>query len=269
MGIKNYAERNREAWNRITPIHQQHRKTDLQEAIKSNTFSTLDNTEKSIFDRLSVKQKSVAQLGCNNGRELISVIRSGAASGVGFDISDEAIKEAILLGSLSGTNCDFVRTNIYDIETSYYNQFDIVYITLGVLDWFDDLPRFFQIVSQLLKENGYLFIYESHPFLDMIALPQEDAYNAQDELKLVYPYFKPELFLDPNSPDYIGDTQYEAKTTYCFPHTFSTIFSSIIENSLTLMEFKEYAHDIAADFKHLEKYQMLPMCYTIVAQKQA
>ena len=82
MDIKDYAERNREAWNQVTPIHQQQRKTDLQEAVKSDTFSTLDDTEKGIFDRLSVKQKSVAQLCCNNGQELISVVKSGAAYGV-------------------------------------------------------------------------------------------------------------------------------------------------------------------------------------------
>ena len=267
MDIKDYAERNREAWNQVTPIHQQQRKTDLQEAVKSDTFSTLDDTEKGIFDRLSVKQKSVAQLCCNNGQELISVVKSGAAYGVGFDISDEAIKEATILGSLSDTNCDFVRTNIYDIEATYYNQFDIVYITIGVLGWFDDLPRFFQIVSHLLRENGYLFIYESHPFLDMIALPQEEPYDAQNELKIAYPYFRIEPFIDTNGLDYIGDTQYEAKTTYCFPHTISTILSSILKNNLTLMDFQEYPHDISANFKYLEQHQMIPMCYTLLAKK--
>jgi hypothetical protein len=41
-----------------------------------------------------------------------------------------------------------------------------------------------------------------------------------------------------------------------------------MKNGLTIRGFQEYAHDISADFKHLEKYQMLPMCFTVVAQKE-
>jgi len=204
---------------------------------------------------------------CNNGRELISVVKRGASSGVGFDISDEAIKEATLLGSLSNTHCEFVRTNVYDIEPSYFNRFDIVYSTIETLCWFDDLHRFFQTVSQLLRKDGHLFIYEAHPFLDMIALPQEEAYDAQNKLKIAYSYFKQDPFIDTNGLDYIGQTQYEAKPTYAFPHTTSTTMTSILKNSLTVLEFQEYAHDISMDFKYLEKYGMLPMCYTLVAKK--
>ncbi len=147
MDTKDYAERNREAWNQATAIHQQQRKMNLEEAVKSASFSTLDDIEKAIFKKLSVKNKTVAQLCCNNGRELISVLKLGAAYGVGFDISDEAIKEAQLLGSLSNVSCKFVRTNVYDIDEAYFNRFDIVYITIGALCWLDDLPRFFRIVS--------------------------------------------------------------------------------------------------------------------------
>lgn len=267
MEIKDYAERNREAWNQVTPVHQQHRKLDLKEAVQLKSFSVLDEIEITVFESLSVKQKTVAQLCCNNGSELISVVKRGAASGVGFDISDEAIKEAILLGSLSNTNCEFVRTNIYDIDSTYFDQFDIVYITIGTLGWFDDLPRFFQVVSRLLRETGYLFIYEAHPFLDMLALPQEEAYDAQAELKITYSYFRRDPFIDNNGLDYIGNTQYEAKTTYCFPHSFSTIFSSVLENNLTLLDFQEYPHDISANFKYLEKYGMLPISYILITQK--
>ena len=38
MDIINYAERNREAWNQVTPLHQQHRKLNLQEAVQAADF---------------------------------------------------------------------------------------------------------------------------------------------------------------------------------------------------------------------------------------
>lgn len=267
MNITDYAERNREAWNQVMPIHQQGRKVNLQEAIQSPTFSDLSELEKTIFTRLSVQQKSVAQLCCNNGSELISVLKLGAARGVGFDIADEAIKEATRLGGLSKTNAHFVRTNVYDIDPSYFDQFDLIYITIGALCWFDDLDRFFAVVNHLLRANGHLFIYEAHPCLDLFALPGEEPYDGEQELKITYSYFKRDPFIDTNGLDYVGNTHYAAKPTYAFPHTLAEIFTGILQNGLTIREFQEYPHDISANFKHLEKYQKLPMCYTLIAQK--
>lgn len=61
----------------------------------------------------------------------MSLINIGAESGVGFDISDEAIKEANELKEISGLNCDFIRTDVYDIDEKYNNRFDLVYISIG------------------------------------------------------------------------------------------------------------------------------------------
>lgn len=273
MNIKDYAERNREAWNQVHPVRQpplrqKQKEADLKEAVKSESFSVLSELEISMFEKLSVKQKNVAQLCCNNGRELISIVKLGATYGVGFDISDEAIKEAILLGSLANTNCEFIRTNIYDIEEKHFNNFDIIYITIGTLCWFDDLDRFFHIVSLLLRQNGYLFIYEIHPYLGMIASPGQEAYDAQHELEIAYSYFKSEVMIDTNGLDALG-TSYETKTSYSFTHTISEIFTGILKNNLTILEFNEYPHDISLWFKYLEKYQKLPLSYTLVAQKRS
>ncbi|MEZ4737128.1 MAG: class I SAM-dependent methyltransferase [Caldilineaceae bacterium] len=268
MNTTNYAERNREAWNQVTPIHQQHRKLNLQAAVQAEDFSVLDEIETAIHRRLGLQGKRVAHLCCNNGQELISLLKLGAASGVGFDIADEVIKEATLLASLSKTNCDFVRTNVYEIDPAYFHQFDLVFTTIGALCWFHDLERFFAVAAQLLRPNGYLFVYEMHPILNLFALPGEADYEAEQELKLAYTYFRREPFVNDQGLDYVGNTQYAAKATYAFPHTLAAIFTAMLKNGLTIREFQEYAHDISADFKHLEKYQMLPMCFTVVAQKE-
>jgi SAM-dependent methyltransferase len=268
MDITNYAERNREAWNQVTPLHQQHRKIDLPAAVQAEDFSVLDEIETAIHRRLGLQGKRVAHLCCNNGQELISLLKLGAASGVGFDIADEAIKEATLLGQLSKTDCEFVRANVYEIDLAYFHQFDLVFTTIGALCWFDDLERFFAVAAQLLRPNGQIFVYEMHPILNLFALPGEADYEAAQELKLAYTYFRREPFVNDQGLDYVGNTQYAAKTSYAFPHTLAAIFTSIMKNGLTIREFQEYAHDISADFKHLEKYQMLPMCFTVVAQKE-
>lgn len=265
----NYAERNREAWNQVTPIHQQNNKINLQEAVQADEYSDLDPIETAVLKSVGVQQKRIAQLCCNNGRELISLLKLGAESGVGFDISDEAIKEAQLLATLSKTNCQFVRTNVVEIDPAYFNQFDLVFVTIGALCWFEDLKRFFAVAAQLLRPDGHLLIYELHPISILFALPGEADYEAEHELKIAYTYFRSEPFVIQSGLDYVGNTQYEAQTSYTFAHTLADIFAGILQNHLTIREFQEYPHDISLDFRHLEKYQKLPLCFTLVAQKSA
>jgi SAM-dependent methyltransferase len=135
------------------------------------------------------------------------------------------------------------------------------------LCWFDDLQRFFEVASNVLKENGVLFLYEMHPILDLFAVKQEDEYDKERELNIVYPYFNQKPWVDDYGLDYFGDSEYHAETTYSFPHNFSEILNAVISNGLNIRELREYPHDISAAFKHLEKYQKIPMCYTLVAQK--
>ena len=267
MHPTDYAERNREAWNQVAPIHREQRSTDLRVEVQAETFSTLDAVEREVYARLGVAGKRVAQLCCNNGRELISVVRLGADTGVGFDISDGAVAEARLLASLAHANCEFVRANIYDIDPAYFGSFDLVFTTIGVLCWFDDLDRFFRVASGLLRTGGHLFVYEAHPVLDLFALPDEDDFDAQNELKIVYSYFKDSPFISTNGLDYVGHTQYTSKPTYSFPHTIAATLTAVLQSGLTLREFQEYPHDITAEFAFLEKHRRLPMCYSLVAQK--
>ncbi len=267
MDTLHYAERNREAWNQVTPIHHRHTKSNLQLAVQADDYSDLDPIEHEILQRLGLQQKRVAQLCCNNGRELISLLKLGASAGVGFDISDEAINEATQLGTLSKTNSEFVRANVYEIDSAYFHQFDLVFVTIGALCWFDDLKRFFAVAAQLLRPGGQIFVYELHPITGLFALPGEADYEAENELKIAYTYFRTEPFVINSGLDYVSNTQYEAKTSYAFAHTLADIFSAMLQNGLMICEFQEYSHDISMDFKHLEKYQQLPLCFTLVAQK--
>jgi len=126
MDIKKYTEANREAWNEVIPIHQKSHSRNLKHEFTKKGYSVLDEIETALLKDIGLKGKNVAHLCCNNGRELLSIINIGAASGVGFDISDEAIREANELRELCELNCDFVRTDVYDIDDKYTNSFDLV-----------------------------------------------------------------------------------------------------------------------------------------------
>jgi len=245
MTFEDYAESNRRAWNQVAPIHQRARKIDLRQEVQGADFNDLEEVEKELLLQIGVQGKQVAQLCCNNGRELISIVRMGAQYGLGFDISDEVISEARELSELAGTNCDFIRTDVLDIGADNFDRFDLVFISIGALTWLHKLDRLFDIASGLLVPGGHLLIHEMHPFLDMLATKLDDEYDPENELKIAYSYFSQESWIDEQGLDYIGDTTYDSLPSISFPHTLSDIISAIIASGLSITHFREYPQDIS------------------------
>jgi SAM-dependent methyltransferase len=268
MDIKKYTEANREAWNEVAPLHQKARKIDLKAEFRKAGFSTLDEFETRKLRELGIEGKRVAQLCCNNGRETLSLVSLGATSAVGFDISDAAIEEARKLAEISGLDCSFVRTDVYDIGDEYSDEFDLVYITIGSLYWLPDLDRFFGIVSRILTEDGTLMLYDSHPFLNMFETPGDPGYDHGNPLKVVYPYFKKDPWTDTSGLDYLGGIQYEGKENYGFPHTLSEVFNAIVRSGIQIVELTEYPHDVSVCYKHLEPKGELPLSYILIGRKR-
>lgn len=265
---KNYAEINRKAWNEARKLHEKGRKIDLKKKFKEKSFSVFTETEKNKFLEIGIKNKRVAQLCCNNGRELLSLINMGAKYGVGFDISDEFIDEAFLYKEISGLNCDFVRTNIFDISKSYYGEFDMIIITVGVLCWIHDLTKLFEIASNLLIKGGIIYINDIHPYTNLIVLFDEEGYDPNDPLKTVNPYFQDHALFYESNLDYIGGSNAKALPTIEFTHTISDILNALIKNNFRIAEFNESPYDIADIFPEIEKLQKIPLSFLIVAEKE-
>jgi SAM-dependent methyltransferase len=268
MDIKKITEANRLAWNEVAPIHRKARKVNLTEEFRRKSYSTLDEIVTSKLKELSIEGKDVAQLCCNNGREVLSISNLGAGSAVGFDISDEAIKEARELADVSGLSCEFVRVDVYDIGDQYHEAFGLVFVSVGALSWLPDLARFFGIVHNMLRKDGIVVIYEHHPFLYVLATEDDDEFDAKDPLKVAFSYFRKEPWISETGVDYIGKSKYKAKANYSYTQTMSDIMNSMIENGISIIELVEYPHDISEEFHHLEKLEKkLPLCYILVGRK--
>lgn len=258
--MDNYAEINRDMWNTTADVHAKASLPKLLERVTQPDFSTFDEVEKEIFAWLNLKDKNVAQLSCNNGRELISCKKAGAARCVGFDIADKFIEQGRLLAKTGNIDVEFVCTNIYDISTDYNNTFEIIYVTIGALGWLQDLDAYFKIVNRLLKIGGSIFIYEMHPMLDM--------FDAETGLEIKKSYFMTEPDVVEEAPDYLDPSVNVALPSYWFHYKLSDLISGCLDNGLTIKQFKEYAHDISGVYKDFEKLETRPpMCYSLIAQK--
>ncbi len=262
-----YTEANRIAWNEVVPYHRKNRPDNLHADFARPGHSTLDAIITPKLLEIGLEGKRVAQICCNNGREVISMVNLGAREGIGFDISDDFIAEANELRDIAGANCRFVRTDALDIQPSDWEPFDLVYFSIGALCWLPDLDRVFAIAAELLAPGGLLVIYESHPLPHMLAHPDEEEYVPDHPRELVNPYFRDEPLVYNDSLDYYGGEDYEASTMYEFIHTLSDILNPIAGNGLVVRSFDEYSHDISNLMAHLEGGPALPLSYVLVAQK--
>ena len=97
---KNLFESNRAAWNQAAVYHQRAFNHSLHIGFQDPKFSTLKKERNYVVNerlkQIDFSGKTISHIPCNNGRELLSLMRLGAKEGVGFDISDAAISEALL-----------------------------------------------------------------------------------------------------------------------------------------------------------------------------
>ena len=204
----------------------------------------------------------MAQVCCNNGRELLSLKNLGAKSITGFDLSDAFLEQANQFAQAAAIEAEFIRTDAYSIPERFNHCFDLIYISVGSLGWMPDIHRFFQVLARLSAVNASLLIYEMHPFTDMFE-PGDKDYPPV----LRYSYFHDRPYIDEDGLDYLGGTQYVSPKTYWFHHKLSDIFSSCLENGFRLLAFEELDYDISATFGHLENSAIRPpLTYSILAQ---
>jgi len=261
-------EKNREAWNEATAYHRKARKEFLHEGFKNPNFNTFDRTGDDVLieklNQIGLTGKVVAQLPCNNGRELLSLIGLGAQKGFGFDISDAAIAEANELKAISNLNAEFYRTNILDIDDSFNDSIDFIYISEGSLQWYASLYDYFKIVTKLLKPNGKLLIYEIHPFAYYFEhqTDRDKAITLDDFIS----YFEKGPFTYKKGLDYIGQTDYDAKDCCWYMHKFSDILNAILQNCLHIENIEEYATEMAGNeiVINMDKF---PLSYMISCRK--
>jgi ubiquinone/menaquinone biosynthesis C-methylase UbiE len=268
MSAPNYTEANRAAWNETAPIHAAQNLENLLKNFRTPGYSCLHKPfEVERLQNLKLEGKSVAQLCCNNGRELISVKNLfNAGRCVGFDISDEFIEQAKALNTAANQDVEFIRVSVLEIPESFSAQFDLAYITIGALGWLPDLSVFLATISRLLKPGGNILIYEMHPMLDMF---DADENAKKNPLELKHSYFKTTPYVETGGLDYYSGSSYESKPMYWFHHKISDLIGGLIQGGLQITAFDEFDFDISNVFAHFNDLEIKPpMCYILEAQKR-
>jgi SAM-dependent methyltransferase len=262
LDAKTYLEKNRVAWNQVTPLHQAAQEGIVGQLLDADQL-LLNPALKRELDRIGVGGKNVFQPCCNNGRELLSLKKMGAERCVGFDISESFVSVAADLSAASRLSAEFVCSDVYSIPDRYANAFDLALITAGTLMWMPDLPAFFEKIAGMLVSGGAVLIHEIHPVLLMLA-----ENNTEHAFEIKYPYFSGGAREWLDGLDYLRKTEYQAEPHYTFEPTLSQIFTAVLQNKLSVTRFEELNMDISGLFGHLDEQEpSMPKSFVLEATK--
>jgi SAM-dependent methyltransferase len=259
-------EANRLAWNASAHRHRQSEEWRRQLAgFADPSFSTFDPIIAGAISSNGVPGARAVQIGCNNGRETLSMLALGAAHATGIDQSDAFIAQAEDLRAVSphGDNARFIFANVYALPEDLKGRFDLALITIGVLNWMPDLTRFLSVVSSLLSSGGRLVIYETHPVLDMFEPHGDDTHTPK------YSYFRTEPFITEDEIVYDGSAAGKAPPSWWHFHTMGDIVTGCVTAGLQVTELTEFPHsnrEVDYDI-YTDNEAQLPLCYTLVASK--
>lgn len=235
MSENDYFATNRRHWDEVVPLHVASRFYDT-EGFKKNPSSL---TPVELSEVGEVAGRTLLHLQCHFGMDSISWARRGAMV-TAVDFSEAAINRARELATATGTEVEFVVSNVYDAPAVVQRQFDIVFTSYGVLCWLPDIPRWANVVAGLVRPGGFFYIAEFHPFA---AIFDDDP----EELRVRYPYFptgEPLVF------DGVGtytdrETRLVNDRTYEFPFTLSDVITSLVDAGLRIEFMHEFPFSVA------------------------
>lgn len=263
--MKDYIAKNRDAWNKKTPIHIASDFYDNESFLKGR--NTLNDIEMLLLG--DVSGKSVLHLQCHFGQDSISLARMGAKV-TAVDLSDEAIAAAKKMAEQTRTEVDFICCNIYDLPQYLDKKFDIVFTSYGTIGWLPDLSQWAKLIARYLKSDGKFVMAEFHPFLWIY----DDDFRS-----IIYHYFNVEKIEEELSGTY-GDREADIQySTTTWNHPTGEVLNNLINAGIQIKSFNEYDYSPYNCFKHTikvddNKYRIehfgnkIPMVFSILGTKE-
>ncbi|ROQ39797.1 methyltransferase family protein [Frondihabitans sp. PhB188] len=221
---------------------------------------------------------ALAHLQCHIGTDTLSWARLGATV-TGIDFSPASIAAARDLAAASGLDdrATFVESTVDDAPGHVHETFDVVYTSIGVLCWLEDLGAWARTIDALLKPGGLFYVRDAHPILNAMDDERDDGL-----LVVGRRYFPgPEPLRYDDEQTYIGDpaATIAHRTTYEWPHSLAEIVGALLGAGLQLIDLQEHRTLPWAALPHMveeggdyvlpEHADRLPLAFSIAARKRS
>ena len=226
-------ETNKHAWGQISEGHYHHFKKSLLEGShKLNKY-----IQNELGD---IKGKKIIHLQCNTGADTVLLAKMGASVVVGVDlVPDNVLYAKKLAEDLSVTNTNFIESDIMELMEKHNEKYDIVFVSEGAIGWLPDLKKWGKSIRHLLKDSGFFYIFDSHPFFLMF----DESKLANNVMEIKYPYFDKKPDID-NSIGGYASVRKDGVKAYFWMYTVSDIINSLASNGLHIEYFNEFKENM-------------------------
>ena len=218
----------------------------------------------------------VVHLQCHLGTDTLSLSRLGARRVTGLDFSAPALEVAARLAHDCDANIEYVLSELYGaVDALGPERFDLVYTGLGALCWLPDIRQWAQVVAQLLRPGGRLFLREGHPVLWSLGDPREDGLLVEQ-----YPNFEAPGVPFVEDHSYVAhDEPLVSPRSISFNHGIGELVTALMDAGLTLTSLQEHRSipwnalgnlkydDGTGEFRLSSGSNTVPLSYTLQASK--
>jgi SAM-dependent methyltransferase len=262
---------NRAHWDALASAHGQDAYYDT-EALIAGADSLSEVEAAGVREAIgAVAGLDVLHLQCHIGFDAISLARRGARV-VGADFSPASLEKARALARRCEVRAEFVEAEATSLPVDLHNRFDLVYATMGVLVWIDDVRAWMRSAAAALRGGGKLLVVEVHPLYTMM--------ESVDPLRLDFPYVNdgPRAFDEPGS--YAGaDLSVAATASVNYAHSLGEIVNAALAAGLKIEHLEEHveadfdprgdvlARDDDGRYRLRVDGELMPFLFTLIAAK--
>jgi SAM-dependent methyltransferase len=220
-----------------------------------------------------VAGRRVLHLQCHLGMDAVSLARRGARV-TGADFSPAALAKARAIAARAGVAVEYVEADATALPPALREEFDLVYATIGVLCWIDDLAAWMASAAGALRPGGRLALVDMHPLYATVAEGSREALRFD----FPYAYDGPRPFDEPGS--YANPELPVAATgTVVYAHSLGEVVDAALGAGLRVEALREHLDasfdprggllDREADgrFRLRRDGIALPVLFTLVAAR--
>jgi SAM-dependent methyltransferase len=177
----------------------------------------------------------LAHLQCHIGTDTLAFARVGAVV-TGLDFSERSVEVAQDLARQAELTdrASFVCADVYDaVEVLGSSAFDIVYVSLGALNWLPSVDRWAAQVAGLLAPGGRLYLHDGHPLSSSL---------AEHSLEIERSYFEEaEPFTNESGETYTDhDVPVANAQTFEWNHSLGETLNAVIRHGLVVDRLDEH-----------------------------
>ncbi|MCL2702365.1 MAG: class I SAM-dependent methyltransferase [Defluviitaleaceae bacterium] len=222
---------NKHAWSQLSKNH--------YEAFKKMLSDGAHRFNPYIKDEIGdISGKKVIHLQCNTGADTI-LLAQMAEFAAGVDLVPDNVRYAkALADDLNIKNIDFIESDIMEFTEKHSEKYDVVFVSEGAIGWLPDLKKWGKTIRHLLKDDGFFYVFDSHPFFLMF----DESKLAGNVMEVKYPYFSKEPDVDDSIGGYASESKGGVKA-YFWMYTVSDIINALSSAGLHIEYFNEFTEN--------------------------